>query len=380
MKKVVQLFTVSMSIRMLEGLYAPLRQAGYQMVVICADGPEAQKGVNNGEFEFYPIEMARGFDPIKNVKSWFQVRQALKTLQPDIVHGNTPIGGIIAMTAAYSLGIKNRIFTLHGLRYPAETGLKKTIVKFLEKMTISFSKETIAVSHALKDYAIQEGLDKKGKIRVLHHGSVKGIDTEQSDIIRSHGREFYEEKYHLNHDSFRIGYLGRINEDKGVPELVAAITSLKMEYPGIEAIFCGPEEFVQECNRNAFLDLIDEQKIKYMGFVSDPLEHMSCCDCVVLPTHREGFGLVNIEANSVGIPVITTDVMGCKNSIEDGVTGLFFKMGDINDLYEKIKYLINNPSIAKTMGLQGVERARKLYDRNDVWNALIDCYDQVTGE
>ncbi len=101
---------------------------------------------------------------------------------------------------------------------------------------------------------------------------------------------------------------------------------------------------------------------------------MICCDCIVLPTYREGFGLVNIEANSVGVPVITTDIMGCRDSIEDGVTGFFIPVGNINELVNKIEYFFNNKEIAIAMGKSGIERVEKLFNRKDIWQKLIYNY------
>ncbi len=380
MKSVVQVFTISMSIIFSEGLSPALEEAGYRLHIISADGPEAREGQAKGEFTFHPVEMARGLSPVQNLKCLFRVRRILKEIQPDIVHGNTPIGGLIAMSAAWSLGIRNRVYTMHGLKYPSETGLKRSLIKALEKMTVRLSTKSFAVSNGLKDFAIAEGVAPEGKLEVLKSGSVKGIDVEKSRAIRDKGRSYYEGKYGLCHDTCRIGYFGRINEEKGVPEFIDALAEIWKKHPDVEALICGPDEMVREQNKQSFQALRSDARVQCPGFVSEPLERMVCCDFIVLPTHREGFGLVNIEANSVGVPVLTTDVMGCKDSIEDGVTGLFFPAGDRDEMVRKMEYLITHPAEAARMGQAGVRRAEALFDRREIWAALIGHYDRMTDK
>ncbi len=374
MKKVVQVFTVSTSIIFIEGLAKELKKNGYQLYVISANGPEGQNGESSGDFKFLPVEMARGLSIIKNLKSCFRIRKILKEIKPDIVHGNTPIGGLVAMTVAKSLGIKNRVFTMHGLKYPGEIGLKRWIIKEMEKFTVHISSITIVVSNALKEFAIQEKITDPEKLVVINHGSVKGIDIEKSCKIRENGRYFYEKKFGLKDNVFRIGYFGRINEEKGVLELIEACVEIFKKNSKIEIILCGEEEMAYEGNRERLYAFIQHKNVHFLGFVPDPLEHMICCDCIVLPTYREGFGLVNIEANSVGVPVITTDIMGCKDSIEDGVTGFFIPVGNINELVNKIEYFFNNKEIAIAMGKSGIERVEKLFNRKDIWQKLIYNY------
>lgn len=379
MKKVVQVFTVSMSIRFLEGLPGQLKNAGYELIVICADGKEAREGEKNGEFKYYPVEMARGISPIQNLKAWINVYSILKKERPDIVHGNTPIGGLIALSAAWILRIKNRVLTLHGLKYPGEHGLKRIVVKTLEKTSIKLAKQIFAVSNGLRQYACQEHLSKEGKISILHYGSVKGINLENSDRIRSNGRKYYENVLGVQSKKFRFGYFGRITEEKGIPELIQALSNLLKQGKEFDVIFCGAMEFQNKKNERTFEKFIDQNCVTRYGMVTNPLDYMMCCDCIVLPTHREGFGLVNIEANSLGIPVVTTNVMGCKDSIENHSTGLFFEAENIDDLTLKLEYMYINDNDRNRMGKNGIKRIEKYFDRRDIWKKMIIEYDGMTS-
>lgn len=377
MKKIVHIFTDSISIPFLEGLSDRLKNEGYELIIISADGKEGREGDKNKQFKFYPVDMVRDFSPIRNLKAWFQVRILLKKIKPNIVHGNTPIGGLIAMSAASSLGIKNRIFTLHGLKYTTQRGIKKNITKSAEKLTISMAKKVFAVSYGLKDFAYNEGLDKGDKITVLNYGSVKGINLKESKEIRSKGRAYYEKYLGFDKTNFRYCYIGRINEDKGIYELLIAFEKLWKENLKFEVILCGIEEIKDKKIKEKFKKFSSYKNVKFFGMVSNPMEYMLCSDCLVLPTHREGFGLVNIEANSVGVAVVTTDIMGCKDTIKNKETGLFFKVKNVNDLEDKLRWMYTNTEGRKLMGEKGIERVEKMFNRDDIWKCLIQEYSKL---
>lgn len=380
MKKILHIFTVSMSVIFLEGLSAKLREHGYELIMICADGCEVREEERRGNLSYYPIEIQRGVSPFKNFMALMRIRNIMKVEKPAIIHGHTPMGGLLSMLAAKSLGIQNRAYHLHGLKYPSETGMRKVLIKTMEKVTLSLATRVYAVSFGLKDFAIQEHMAECDKLTVLMNGSIRGIDIMHSDGIRQKGSQFYKEKYQIPMDTFVFGYVGRINEDKGFLELISAIQRLEEEHYDAEFIICGNVETIDPKNDAIIEKFLKKSNVRYFGLVSNPLEYMVCCDTVVLPTHREGFGLVNIEANSVGVPAITTNVMGCISSIEDHETGIFVGVENVDELVEAMKYMVDHPDERKEMGENGIVRVNELFDRDKIWDALISEYDLMMGE
>lgn len=378
-KTICCVFTVSMSIRFIEGLPNLLKARGYKLAVICADGPEAREGASRQEFDFYPVNMARGIRPAQNLRAWFKVCRILKAINPLLVHGNTPVGGLIAMSAAWLLRIGNRMYTLHGLKYPSQKGIRRAIVKAMEKLTIRLSRKVFSVGQGLLEYAVADRLVKRSHIRVLHHGSANGVDIEKSAAIRKKGRRAFEEELGMPHGIFRFGFFGRVTEEKGILDLMRAVENAWYGGNRFDVIICGPTEFKSEANEALFRVFSANNHTHCYGMVQTPLEYMSCCDCVVLPSYREGFVLVNMEANSVGVPVISTDVSGCRDTIEDGVNGLLFPAGDTEKLTKQILYMLNHPKERMEMGKNGVVRTEALYNRMDILGALIAEYDQMTG-
>lgn len=376
MPKLIHVFTVSMSITFLEGLYSKLKESGYELIVISAKGNEVNQLASKGYFKHYPVSMSRTISPFKDIVSLIKIIKIFKQEKPDIVHGHTPKAGLLAMVGAKFMGIKNRPYHLHGLKYPGEKGLKKFLVKFMEKKTVSLSTRVYAVSRSLADYSINSGFIKSDKITVLHHGSVRGINIKESTEIRLNSSNL---KSKLGIKSYKviICYVGRITEEKGVFELIEAFSNLIEDYRDISLVLCGPIEIKNKEKKYFFEKFIEEANVQYFGMVNNPLEYMACSDIFVLPSWREGFGLVNIEANSVGIPVITTNIIGCKDSIEHEKTGLFVDAKNSSNLEQTLKRLIDDPETRKKMGLNGIKRVTNLYDRDKIWNSLIDEYNTM---
>lgn len=376
MKKIVHIFTVSMSVIFLEGLYEKLKRRGYELIVICSDGEEVRHQERLANVKYYPVNMSRGINPIKDLSALIKIISILKKEKPLIVHGHTPKGGLLAMMAAKLLRIKHRPYHLHGLKYPSEVGARRLIIKWMEKTTISLSTKVFAVSNSLKEFAISSGLGSNTKIKVLLNGSVKGIDIKGSEEIRKNKKQIASRLGIKKHE-VSIGFVGRITEEKGVFELFKAYKELIELKNSIGLILCGPTEIKNEQNSILFDEIREMPNVQYFEQVSNPLEYMACCDVFVLPSWREGFGLVNIEANSVGLPVITTNIVGCKDSIEDQKTGILIESKNVSDLFDALLFLIENPELRNEMGQNGIQRVKDLYDRNEIWDTLLEEYERM---
>jgi len=323
--------------------------------------------------------MSRGINPIKDLFALIRIISILKIEKPQVVHGHTPKGGLLAMLASKFLSIKNRLYHLHGLKYPGEKGIKRLIIKWMEKTTVKLSANVFAVSNSLREYAINSGLGSAEKISILLNGSVKGIDLKMSEEIRNRKKQLISELGIKKHN-ITIGFVGRITEEKGVFELFEAYKRLMELKYDVGLVLCGLMEIKSERNRALFDEILKLDGVQYFGQVDNPLEYMVCCDIFVLPSWREGFGLVNIEANSVGVPVITTDIIGCKDSIENGKTGILVESKNKDELIKALEYLIKNTQKRIDMGQNGIKRVEMLYDRNAIWDELLNEYNKMVKE
>lgn len=236
------------------------------------------------------------------------------------------------------------VYHCHGISETEEIG------SIYRKM-LSSADKIVCVSRAT-EHILEEKQVNKDKMTVIYNG----IDIDKvSEFLRPDA---------TYGNSFKVLFAGAIRQEKGVHLLANAVNRIASEEGGISLDVFG--EVTNEMHRSFFEELsktasASNGAIRLNGYTNDILSEISKCDLLVLPSENEGFGMVLIEAMCLKKPVIGSRVGGIPEIIDDGKTGLLFESKNADDLYEKIKYLKNNPTIATKMGLLGRERAEKLF-------------------
>ncbi len=176
-------------------------------------------------------------------------------------------------------------------------------------------------------------------------------------------------------ESFVFLYIGRLLRDKGVGEYVKAARLLKQQGYPVECRIVGPM-WNQNLKTNTItkkeLDTwVKDRIIVYYGEVIDVRSHIAACDCIVLPSYREGASNVLLEASSMERPSITCDTTGCREIVSDGETGLLCKVADAEDLANKMKQMLQlSPEQRRQMGVLGRQKVVKEFDKK----FIIDTY------
>src|SRR5690625_4984493 len=150
------------------------------------------------------------------------------------------------MLAAKIANVKNRPFHLHGFKFPGESGFKKKLIKVMEKKTIKLSTVVYSVSKSLSQYAIDKGLTTEHKIRVIHNGSVKGIDIQESQTIIDKGKDYFIKKFNIKKFKCIVGYVGRITEEKGIDEYMFDTKRLIYRRYDISILLLGTNELTKQ--------------------------------------------------------------------------------------------------------------------------------------
>jgi glycosyltransferase involved in cell wall biosynthesis len=171
-------------------------------------------------------------------------------------------------------------------------------------------------------------------------------------------------------------YVGRLTQDKGILDLTRAFLRLAIQNSNIHLLIVGPEE---EDIKKKIEDLCVNitNRIHFSGYSNNPEHYMAASDILCLPSYREGFGLVLIEAAAVGIPTVGSRIYGIIDAIQDGITGLLFRKGDIKDLTEKISIILKNKKLAKSLGNAGRQRVRRNFDYKLILNDLLKFYENL---
>jgi glycosyltransferase involved in cell wall biosynthesis len=167
-----------------------------------------------------------------------------------------------------------------------------------------------------------------------------------------------------------IGFVGRITRDKGICELMEAYERLRVEYPELRLLLVGDFDGSDAIPSHVRRDMAENSQVIITGVVADTSSFYHAMDFLVLPTHREGFPNVVLEAHAARKAVVTTRATGAEDSVVDGLTGILVPVADVDSLTSALSRLIRNPEEALKMGLAGYELANREYRQEAVWSAI----------
>ena len=334
-----------------------LHSNGYDITVICSYGDIIQKKL--GSFVHYiPVDIPRGISFLGSIRAIKELIRVFKKQQFDLIQYSTPNAAFYSSIAAKVVGCKVRNYHLMGFRYLGASGIRKKILKTIEKITCRCSTSVECVSQSNMEMGIKEGFFLRDKVTVVWNGSSGGVNLNRFDYDkREKWRQEIRQELGLGERNFVYGFVGRITKDKGINELLEAFFRLNTND---KLCLIGRLEE----NNKIDMDLIEKAKnsknVIFCNFVNDIERYYAAFDVLILPSYREGFGNVVIEAAAVGTPAIVSDIPGPTDAIEREKTALVVKEKDVDSLLEAMKKIRDRDYIG--MGKQAAEFVREKYD------------------
>lgn len=319
------------------------------------------------------VEMSRTVQPIKDITAFVKIVKILRKEDFDSIQYVSPKGALFGSIAAWYTNIPVRLLLLWGLYYITQSGIKKHLYKGLTKLTFRLSTHIVSDSKGNCQVAVEENLCSKGKISVVGHGSANGVDIERFDPDRlASFKSIIREKHQIPAEAFVFGTVAAIVGDKGINELIAAFVEVAKANPLAYLLYIGQTTEKDPVEPETLRQIENHERIVHVGWQTEPEKYMAAMDAFVLPTYREGFGVVNIEASAMRLPVISTDVPGPQESIVQGETGLLVPAKEIQPLVEAMKEIMGRPILAKKLGQAGRERVMTLYEQKKLWHAILE--------
>lgn len=396
--KIAQMATVAASINgLMRGWLRYLSERGVEVHTICAAGRELEQVCEReGITAAHEIPMTRRITPWADLVALRRLVKLMRRERYDLVHASTPKGGLLGMVAAWLAGVPARVFTLRGLPLTASEGFKRRLLWWSDWLTMRLAQRVTAISPSLRDEAVALRLCPREKIRVIHLGSSNGIDTERFTRKRPIREAPLRCEWGLPADALAIGFIGRIVRDKGIVELAEAWERVRREAPTARLVLVGPTE-PQDPVPPEFLErLRRDERVVFAGWHDDTVPCFEALDLLVLPTYREGFGNVLLEASAMELPVIATRVAGCVDAVLAGPaasangrvvfpefageTGLLVPVRDAGALAEAILALLNDPERRRRMGQAGRARAVRDFSREVIWEGYLRLYCELLEE
>lgn len=374
MKKICFVTTVSITMKsfVVETAKHLHNECGYDITLICSSDKAFEESLPD-YIRFIPVEMVRGVS-LSGISSMFKLARIFKKEKFDLVEYMTPNASFYSSMAGLISGTKLRVYSQCGIRYVSFSGLKRTIFKTVEKLTCLFSTHVKGQSPKNMQFAIDEGLCKADKISVVGIGGTIGVELDKCrsfDHVKK--KSDLREKYGIPNTAFVYGYVGRINVDKGINELIEAFKIVKETKKDTYLVLVGMIDDTNPISEENLTYATKSENVVLTGNVPaiEVYHHMAMFDVLTHPTYREGFGKVLQEAMGVGVPIITTNVPGPSEVIENGVSGILCEVKNPRDLADKMILLHDNTSLRESLCAAGLERAEKYFDRPIMLNNIL---------
>ena len=338
----------------------------------CSDSPEFKKLAEKLQYIPFTVEITRQISPIADLKAIYQLSKFIKKNNIDTIVGHTPKGGMVAMLAAFLAGKKERIYFRHGIIYETSKGVKRLLLKSIDRLSGNLANRVVCVSKSVEEISNRDRLNDPRKNVILGMGTCNGIDTNQ----KFNPQNFTEiqkielrQKLGIDKGDIVIGYVGRLVKDKGINELIDAWKLLEKNYLNIKLLLVGPIEERDAISILSQNEIKSNKNIIYTDFVNEASPYFSIMDIFVLPTYREGFPTVALEASAMELPIIITRATGCTESIIENETGLFVK-NEVLDIKNKILYYIDNEDLRKKHGAKGREFVVENFHETKIWDII----------
>ena len=359
-----------------------LKNQGYDVLVVCSSGKWV-KDIQNHGIKVKTIEIKRKiFTPISDFTAFIKMAIYFRNEKVNIVHTHTPKAGILGRFAAKAAGVPVIVHTNHGFYFQKNTPpVRRIFFIFLEKMAARCCDLIFSINKEDIETAVAEGICRREHIKY----SGDGISV--SRFNPSHFSEEFisaeKRRFGINEQDKVVGFVGRLVEEKGVRDLMLASFIIRKDFPGTTFLIVGPKEPDREDHFDPELHGKDynlDEKILFLGEIADAPRLYSLMDIFVLPSHREGLGLVLLEASAMEKPVIGTDIRGCREAVEDGKTGLLVPVKNPEKLAEAIVYLLKNPEKDVNFGKTGRVKIIREFDERMVFNRIEKEYERLIKE
>lgn len=345
----------------------------FDVIGVSSDRHQLKNYGRDEDVKIKTLNMTRKISPIKDLISLMQMIVFFSKEKPQIVHTHTPKAGIIGMLAAWICRVPIRLHTVAGLPLMQTSGMKKKLLIFVERLTYLCGTRIYPNSFELMNYIKTMNLAKSSKLKVIGYGSSNGIDTDFFNPSKKYPENF-RKKYKL-HGRFVYSYVGRIVADKGINELIFAFDKLSKNYSNITLLLVGPLEDDLDPISSESKEILKENKnILSIGFVKDVRPYLKYSDVFVLPSHREGFPNVLLQACSMNIPCIATNINGCNEIITNNHNGLLIKPKERKDLYDAMERYLLDKDLKNKLSIASRKEIIEKYERKNFHRLLLQEY------
>ena len=359
----------------LRGHLAELGKANRIFLIVNAPDREftGRLGIR-AEVMAVPIE--RKVSPVRDVASLARLIRVFRTRHFHVVHSVTPKAGLLAMLAARIARVPIRIHTFTGQVWATRRGPARAFLRAMDRLIASCATHVLVDSRSQRDFLIANRVVTASKSSVLGDGSICGVDAGRFKPDEA-ARQRVRHEAAIPDDAVVFLFLGRLSRDKGVLDLARAFAALASANASAYLALVGPDE---EELRREIGEIVSTcaDRVRHVDYTARPQDFMAAADVFCLPSYREGFGQVALEAAACGLPVIASRIYGVVDAVSEGESGLLHPPGDVPALRAQMETLLRDAALRARLGGAGRERALRDFSAARITQALLDYYGALT--
>lgn len=355
-------------------------EEGHDVSLVTSPTKGKEKIANIPNAHYFPLNIPRNISVFLDVKALISLFILFRKNNFDLVHSITPKAGILTAIAAKLAGVPIRVHTFTGQRWVELSGPLKWIARYCDWLIVKLNTISYADSPSQRMFLIEQGIAAKDEIKVIASGSIGGVDLKKLDLSYwGPLKNTLRAKYGLNPDAKVIVFIGRLTKDKGIEELVTAFCEISRSEE-FYLLLVGPlEQELDPLSENIVDEITTNKKILSTGYSTNPVEFLAIADLFCLPSYREGFGSVIIEAAAMGLPAVATRIVGLEDAVIHNETGILIPKKNTIALAEALKVMLLDDERRREMGISAKLRAEELFSEERVCNALMDEYNLLNS-
>ncbi len=361
MKHIVFCCTVPETFSFSRVLIPKLKREYGRITLVSSEGDKLKRIAESLGVEYREAPFYRGMNPWRDLIAVRKLYLVLRELKPDILIGATPKASLISMVAGKMAGVSRRIYHIYGLPYETAKGIRQKMLFAVERITGSCATHVVTIASSVKESTLNHRLFASRKMHQRGFLTIGGVDINRfnPESLKEEGVKLRHE-WNIPDDAFVIGYVARFTYDKGFCDLIDIWNRVR-HHNNMYLLVVGKMDERVPLPHGLVERFFSDERVCNLGFRSDVERCFSAMDMFLFPSYREGFGNVSIEASAMGVPVVTYDVTGCRDAVENNVTGFVVPFKDYDALEHKIEDLYSNHELRLSLGEKGRARVCKFF-------------------
>lgn len=343
---------------------------------VCVVGHDVSKNKDSHpDVRFVDIDINRKINLISDSLALLALCRFFLSYKPDVAHSIMPKAGLLTALAGFICRVPIRIHTFTGQTWVARAGLSCRFYYTLDRLINSLNTVCLTDSLSQSAFLLEHKISHSGRsLPVLSKGSLSGVDIARFDLpsLAESGIQL-RANLGLDKEHFVFAFIARKTRSKGAIDMLKAFSSVSSAFKNTRLLFVGPDEDgeieqLRKTNSELFKSVIE------VGHVSNHEAYLAITDVLCLPSYREGFGSIVIDAAAMGIPAVGSRIPGLTDSIIDRQTGMLFPAGDLDELVKLMVAFVDNPQMRQAMGDCAKARVEEFFTADRLYAALKEFY------